>query len=213
MCAPRTLVIASRNAGKVAELRRLLVVWDLHEIRGIADFPDASTPEERGDTYTRNARLKAANATAATGLPALADDSGLEVDVLGGRPGIHSARYGGPGLSDRERVVRLLDELAGVPAGRRGAAFRAAVVLVWPDGRTVEAEGVCRGSITTVPRGDGGFGYDPVFFVPELGRTFAEAAAHEKASVDHRGRAMHALRGAVLRACSTAPRGPAATTS
>jgi XTP/dITP diphosphohydrolase len=210
VCAPRTLVIASRNAGKVAELGRLLAAWGIDSIRGIADFSDAPAPVESGASYAENARIKAASAVAATGMATLADDSGLEVDALGGRPGLHSARYGGPGLTDAMRVARLLADLDGVPAPARGAAFRAVVVLAWPDGRTLVAEGACRGRILDAPRGLGGFGYDPVFFDPGLGRTFAEISADEKARVDHRGRAIGALGEALTRACPGPSRsGPA----
>jgi XTP/dITP diphosphohydrolase len=210
---PRTLVIATRNAGKIAELERLLGSGGVDHIRGIGEFPDAREPEEHGESYAENARIKATHAAAVTGLPALADDSGLEVDALGGRPGVYSARFGGPGLSAPERVERLLEELAGVGPERRGAAFRAVVVLAWPDGRVVEAEGVCRGHIARAPRGDGGFGYDPVFLVPEIGRTFAEARPHEKASLDHRGRAIRALHDAVLRACRAVTGSPSTAAS
>jgi XTP/dITP diphosphohydrolase len=195
---PPSIVIASRNPGKVAELRVLLAPWGVETVRGIAEFPGAVEPEETGASYAENARIKAMAAAAATALPALADDSGLEVDALGGRPGIHSARYGGPGLDAPQRVARLLAELDGVPDGARGAVFRAVVVLAWPDGRLVEAAGECRGSIARAPRGMRGFGYDPVFVFPGFGgRTFAELSAAEKAGVDHRGRAVRAL-GALL---------------
>lgn len=201
MCVPRTVVIASRNPGKVAELRRQVGAWGVAEVRGIAEFPDAVEPVESGATYIDNARIKAVGGAAATGLPTLADDSGLEVDALGGRPGVHSARYGGPGIDNAGRIARLLAELDGVPEARRGAAFHAVVVLAWPDGRTIEAEGACRGSIALAPRGSGGFGYDPVFVFPAFGRTFAEVSPAEKARVDHRGRAMAALRERILAAC------------
>jgi XTP/dITP diphosphohydrolase len=202
MCVPRTLVIASWNSGKVTELRRLVETWGVAEVRGIAEFPDAREPIEAGATYMDNARIKAVSGAAATGLPALADDSGLEVDALGGRPGVHSARYGGRGVSSRDRIGHLLDELGGVPEARRGAVFRAVVVLAWPDGRTLEASGECRGTIASAPRGSGGFGYDPVFVHPAFGRTFAEVSPAEKARVDHRGHAMEALRGKLLAACA-----------
>ncbi len=201
MCLPRRLVIASRNAGKVAELRRMLEAWGVPEVHGIAELSDAPEPLEDGATYIDNARIKAVSGAAATGLPTLADDSGLEVDALDGRPGVHSARYGGLGLDDRDRIARLLAELDGVPEVRRGAAFRAVVVLAWPGGRKVAAEGECRGGIAPAPRGSGGFGYDPVFVFPAFGRTFAEVSPAEKARVDHRGRAMEALRVRVLADC------------
>jgi XTP/dITP diphosphohydrolase len=204
MCVPRSLVIASRNTGKVAELRRMLEAWGVADVRGIAELSDAPEPVEDGTSYIDNARIKAASGAAVTGRPTLADDSGLEVDALGGRPGVHSARYGGPDLDNRVRIAHLLDELAGVPEARRGAAFRAVVVLAWPDGRTVEASGECRGSIAAAPRGSGGFGYDPVFVHPAFGCTFAEVSPAEKARVDHRGKAMEALRERLLAMCAQA---------
>lgn len=207
MCVPRTLVIASRNAGKVAELRGLVETWGVAQVRGIAEFSAAPEPIESGATYNDNARIKAVSGAAVTGLPTLADDSGLEVDALGGCPGVHSARYGGEGLDNRGRIARLLGELDGVPEARRGAVFRAVVVLAWPDGRTVEASGECRGSIAPAPRGGGGFGYDPVFVYPAFGRTFAEVSPAEKAAVDHRGRAMEALREKVVATCPRAHAG------
>lgn len=200
MRVPRTIVIASRNAGKVAELRALLAPWGVAGVRGIGEFPHAPEPAESGATYSENARIKAVSGAAATQLPTLADDSGLEVDALGGRPGIHSARYGGPGLSNADRIRCLLQELEGTPEEAREAAFRAVVVLAWPDGRVLETTGECRGRIATAPRGSGGFGYDPVFFYPAFGCTFAELRPEQKARVDHRGCAMAALRRALLEA-------------
>ena len=201
---PTTVVIASRNRGKVEELRSLLSTWGIVEVRGIGEFPGAPEPDEKGVSYAENAREKAAAGAAATGLPTLGEDSGLEVDALGGRPGIHSARYGGPGLTDVDRVTRLLAELEGIPEERRAAAFHAVAVLSWPDGRTVEGAGECRGRIAFAPRGSNGFGYDPVFIEPESGRTFAEMSPPEKARVDHRGRALGALHGALVECRETA---------
>jgi len=190
---PKTVVIASRNQGKVAELRSLLSTWGIAEVRGIGEFPGVPEAEEKGASYADNAREKAAAGAAATGFPTLGEDSGLEVDALGGRPGIYSARYGGPGLSDAERVARLLAELEGVPEEERTAVFHAVAVLRWPDGRTVEGAGERRGRIALAPRGSRGFGYDPVFIDPESGITFSEMSQEQKTRVDHRGRALRAL--------------------
>jgi len=188
---PPRLVLATANAGKVRELTALVAAWGADvEVRALADFPDVPAPEETGATYEENARLKAAAVAAATGWPALADDSGLEVDALGGAPGVQSARYG---RDDTERIARLLAALAGRPPAERGARFRCVMVLAWPDGRHVTAEGTVEGRIDEAPSGTGGFGYDPVFRARELGRTFAEASAEEKARVSHRARAMAAL--------------------
>jgi XTP/dITP diphosphohydrolase len=188
---PPRLVLATGNAGKVRELTALVRAWGADvEVRALAAFPGAALPDETGATYEENARLKAAATAAATAWPALADDSGLEVDALGGAPGLHSARYG---PDDAARIARLLAALRDRPAVARAARFRCVMVLAWPDGRHVAAEGVSEGRIETAPAGAGGFGYDPVFRSDDLGRTFAEASPEEKARVSHRARAMTAL--------------------
>ncbi len=189
----RPLVVATLNRAKGAELGRLLSGFPF-AITVLADVPGAALPEETGQSYRDNALLKARAAARQTGRLALADDSGLEVDALGGAPGIFSARYGGPGLDDRARVARLLAALAGVPADERTARFRAVIALVDPDGNETIVEGVVEGVITDAPRGTAGFGYDPVFFYPPLGRTFGELDADETDQVSHRGRAVRALR-------------------
>jgi XTP/dITP diphosphohydrolase len=189
---PARLILATANAGKVAELSRLARAWGVAEVRSLLDAPGVRLPEETGATYLENAALKARAVAAATGLPALADDSGLEVDALGGAPGVRSARFA---PTDGERIARLLDALGGV-ADRR-ARFRAVVVLAWPDGREQHAAGVCEGRIAEAPAGHGGFGYDPVFIADPLGRTFAASTAAEKERVSHRAAAMRAL-GAIL---------------
>ena len=190
---PPPLVVATLNRAKGAELVRLLANVPF-SIRLLADTPGASLPEETGQTYRENALLKARAAARFTGIVALADDSGLEVDALAGAPGIYSARYGGPGLDDRGRVAKLLDALAGVEEAHRTARFRAVIALVEPSGNEITAEGVVEGVITHAPRGTAGFGYDPVFFYPPLGRTFGELAPHETDRVSHRARALRALR-------------------
>jgi len=187
---PTRLVLATGNRGKVAELTALVAEWGSVEVRSLADVLPLVLPEETGATYEENATLKARAVAAATSLPALADDSGLEVDALGGAPGVRSARYG---TSDGERIGRLLGALAGRCGSERAARFRCVVSLAWPDGRVVSAEGTCEGTITDAPEGAGGFGYDPVFRSDELGRTFAAATSDEKARVSHRARAMRAL--------------------
>jgi XTP/dITP diphosphohydrolase len=189
----RRLVVATLNRAKGRELARLLAALHV-EIVVLADLPGARLPEETGATYAENARLKARAAARATGLSAIGDDSGLEVDALGGAPGVHSARYGGPGLDDAGRTARLLAALRDVPDVRRTARFRCVLALVGPDRTERVVEGTAEGVITREPRGTGGFGYDPVFFYPPLGRTFAELAADEKSRVDHRGAAVRALR-------------------
>jgi XTP/dITP diphosphohydrolase len=195
---PSRLVLATANPGKIRELHALVGAWGAIDVRSLAEFPDVRLPEESGLTYADNALLKARAAAAATKLPALADDSGLEVDALAGAPGVRSARYA---QSDAERISRLLAALEGV-ADRR-ARFRCVVVLAWPEGRTESAEGACAGRIAERPDGAAGFGFDPIFVSDELGRTFAAATAGEKGRVSHRARAVRAL-GARLAAGSGA---------
>jgi XTP/dITP diphosphohydrolase len=182
------LVCASANPGKVSELQALLD--GAVELRPRP--ADVAEVVEGADTLIGNARLKASAIAAATGLPAVADDTGLEVDALGGRPGVRSARYAGDAATDEDNRRRLLGELAGVTDRR--ARFRTCVVVRWPDGREFDAEGVCEGRIATEERGGRGFGYDSVF-VPDEGdgRTFAEMTAEEKHAISHRGRALRAL--------------------
>ena len=188
------LVIATSNRGKAAELRRLLAEAGLPvRVRTLDEWPGVVMPPEDGATFVDNARIKAVAVARQVGRPALADDSGLCVDALGGRPGVRSARYAGPGAGDAANNAKLLAELAGVPPEQRGAEFRCAVVLALPDGRWTAAEGRTRGRILTAPRGQGGFGYDPLFYSEELGMTFAEAGAEAKNRVSHRGRALRAL--------------------
>ena len=194
----RPLVLATLNRGKVPELQALL--GDIpFALRPLADYPDAVAPDETADTYRDNALLKARAASRLTGTWALADDSGLEVDALGGGPGVLTARFGGEGLSDVERCRLLLDRLAGVTPEHRRARFRCVIALASPDGRERVVEGVAEGVIADASRGTGGFGYDPVFYYPPFACTFAELDAERKARVSHRGiavrRAAEVLRG------------------
>ena len=188
----RPIVLGSTNAGKLRELRQLLAGLPV-EVRGLAEYPEAEPPEETGETFAENARLKATALARQLGCWVLADDSGLCVDALGGRPGVRSARYTGDDATDERNVARLLDELAGVDGARRAAAFVCVAVLASPEGVLFEAEGRCEGRIARHPRGENGFGYDPVFFYPGFGATFAEVSAEAKNAVSHRGRALRAL--------------------
>jgi XTP/dITP diphosphohydrolase len=190
----KEFVLATANPDKAREIREILGTQVALRPRP-AELPDV---DETGDTLIDNARLKARAIVDATGEPAIADDTGLEVDALGGAPGVYSARYAGKGASYRENVGKLLTELAGVP-DRRSACFRTVAIALYPDGREVVAEGVVVGSISFEPRGDSGFGYDPVF-VPDGGdgRTYAEMESDEKHSTSHRGAAFRMLRELLL---------------
>ena len=185
-------ILATFNRDKLRELAALLGLPGL-SLRALCDVPGAVAPEESGSTLRENALLKARAALALTGGPVIADDTGLEVDALGGRPGIHAARYAGPGASYADNRAKLLTELDGVEPVRRGARFRCACVACLPDGRELLAEGVLEGRITLAPRGANGFGYDAVFEVADLGRTMAELSDAEKNALSHRARAVRAL--------------------
>jgi XTP/dITP diphosphohydrolase len=189
------ILLASGNRKKAAEIRAILGAkgGPVDEVLSLADFPDVPPAVEDGDSFLANARKKAHPAAAATGLPALGEDSGIEVDALDGRPGIYSARYAGENAADDENWKKLLRELEGVPEEKRTARYRCVAVLAWPDGRELVADGSCEGRIAFAPRGSGGFGYDPVF-LREDGRTMAEFSPEEKAAVSHRGRALRRLR-------------------
>jgi XTP/dITP diphosphohydrolase len=188
--APAELVLATANPGKVRELRRLVAEWGPVSVRSLADWSGVELPPEDGATYEENAVLKARAVSQATGLAALADDTGLEVAGLDGGPGVRSARFA---PTNEERLEKLLAALRGRPEAARAARFVCVVALAWPDGSVETAAGECRGRIAETPSGDGGFGYDPVFVADDLGVTFAEASAAEKEAVSHRGRAVRAL--------------------
>ena len=186
------LVIATRNPGKLREYTALL--GDLPVVlRDLDAFPGAPEVAENQDTYLGNARQKALTLARFTRLPTLADDSGLEVDALGGQPGVRSARYAGPAATDRDNIALLLERLSGVPSARRRARFRCVIVVAQPAGELLSSEGICEGWITTEAHGRGGFGYDPVFYFPAAGRTFAEIAPDEKNRVSHRAHACERL--------------------
>jgi XTP/dITP diphosphohydrolase len=193
----RRLVVASLNRSKVRELIALL--GDLpYRVVPLVDVPGATLPDETATTYEGNALLKARAVAALDADVALADDSGLEVDALGGAPGVHSARFGGSGLDDAGRTALLLDRLRGIPPERRTARFRSVIAVVVRAGSAQTVEGVVEGIITDAPRGTGGFGYDPVFFHPGLGRTFGELSESEKSGVSHRALAARRARALLL---------------
>lgn len=196
MPADRRIVLATRNPGKVRELHEILadVLAELElELVSIRDFPDVGDVVENGITFAANSTLKAVHAARSTGLPALADDSGLAVDVLGGSPGVFSARWSGRHGDDLGNLDLLLRQIADVPDEHRGAAFVCAACLALPDGTTAVREGRFRGTLTREPRGDNGFGYDPIVQVEGDTRTSAELPTEEKNVLSHRGKAFRAL--------------------
>ncbi|MEK7294244.1 MAG: XTP/dITP diphosphatase [Nitrospirota bacterium] len=184
----KELVLATRNPDKGRELASLLK--DLRvRIRTLAEFPDVPEVVEDGETCEANAIKKAATIARVTGLPAVADDTGLMVEALGGRPGVHAARYAGEGATYEDNCRKLLHELAGVPRERRGARFITVAAIADPKGKGEGVQGILNGLITDMPAGTKGFGYDPLFFVPELGKTLAQLAPEEKNRISHRARA------------------------
>ena len=191
----RRVVVASRNAHKLREIAALLadagVPFDLVTIDQLA--PDAPLVEDE-PTFEANALAKARQAAAATGLPAIADDSGVEVDALGGAPGPRSARYAGKEATEGQNLRMLIRAVSGVPAAGRTARYRCLAVLTWPHGRELWAEGTCEGSLVSKPRGTEGFGYDPIFVPAGWEQTMAELPPKEKDRISHRGRAFRALR-------------------
>ena len=189
---PPRLLLATGNAGKQKELRELLADcgWEFAFPGQLGISMDI---EETGDTYAENAKIKAVHACLAAGIPALADDSGLAVQALGGAPGVWSARYAGPNATDADQREKLLTELRDVPPERRGATFECVIAIAVPNGSgdasVTYCQGRCEGRILERERGEGGFGYDPVFFLPGLRRTMAELSSKDKNAVSHRGKA------------------------
>ena len=196
--APLTLVMASRNPGKIRELEAILQDSGV-KLLSLADFPELPEIPEEGATFAENAAAKALEVARLTGHPALADDSGLMVDALGGAPGVFSARYAKARTAprpptDADNWGKLLDELKNVPRGERGAHFVCELALAWPDGRLLRARGECAGVIALAPQGDTGFGYDPVFSVPEYAATMAQLGPEIKNKISHRAMALAAFK-------------------
>lgn len=185
------LVLASKNSHKLAEMQRILGKLGLEVVLESEVGVDVDV-EETGTTFEENALLKAKSVMEASGMAAIADDSGLMVDTLHGAPGVYSARYGGLD-SDEARTALLLKNMKDVPQEQRTARFVSAIACALPDGRVVTASGTCEGMILFEPRGNSGFGYDPVFYVPQLGMTFAQADADAKNAVSHRGKSLEAF--------------------
>jgi XTP/dITP diphosphohydrolase len=190
---PKRLLLATNNRGKIREYTKLLKGIP-YRIITPAELGIATEVEETGDSFEENARLKATIFAAESRLLSLADDSGLEVDALGGEPGPLSHRYAGEGASDEDRYNYLLAKMQEVPEARRTARFRCVIAIAGLDGTVQTCSGECRGVITTEPRGSHGFGYDPVFYVPELGKTMAELTQVEKNRISHRARAAEKAR-------------------
>jgi XTP/dITP diphosphohydrolase len=186
------LAVATANQGKLAEIRSILEPMG-YTVKSAAELGFDREIAETGETFADNARLKAWAVASELGRPALADDSGLEVEALAGRPGVLSARYAGPGASKEERNAKLLEELAGLDPERRGAAFVCVMCLCLPSGQTLVAEGRLAGRIAQTPAGQRGFGYDPVFLLPQRGLTVAQLPPEEKNAISHRGRALRRL--------------------
>ena len=192
MGIPRRIVFASGNRGKLREVKRLLEGFGV-EVVPQSDL-DVDEADETGATFLENSLIKSRTAARATGLPAIADDSGLAVDALDGAPGVYSARYSGPGATDDSNIDKLLAALDGVPEPERTAAFHCVASFVDPDtGEEVVGEGIWRGRILDGRRGDGGFGYDPIFFDDRRAKSAAEFGADEKNEASHRGQALRAL--------------------
>lgn len=181
------VVLASHNQKKMVEMKAILSQMGV-EVLSQAEVGVDLEPEETGTTFEENARIKAQAVMQATGLPAIADDSGLMVDALGGDPGVYSARYGGPGLDDTGRWQLLLKNMAG--ESNRACKFVSVICCAFPDGGEVMARGECLGILAQGPSGDGGFGYDPIFYLPQLGKTMAQLTPAEKNQISHRARAL-----------------------
>lgn len=191
------LVLATNNRDKVKEIKHLLEELPV-TILTADDFLEFPDPEETGSTLVENAILKARAIAEFCELPALADDSGLEVDALDGAPGVYSSRYAGENVTYKDNYTKLLLELAGVPQEKRTARFRCVIAIIWEDASVDTVEGVAEGLITTTVVGDRGFGYDPVFFYPPLNKCFSEMSLDEKNQVSHRGRALQAARDLII---------------
>ncbi len=189
----KKLLVATHNKGKLANFADMLADMEI-EFLSLDDAGVTMDVAETGMTFRENALLKAVSYAQETGLPTLADDSGLEVDALDGAPGVYTARYGGAGLTHEERYLYLLDNLTAVSPPNRTARFRCVIVLVAPDGTLLgEAEGVCEGLIAQAPAGNGGFGYDPVFYLPDRQQTMAQVSSKTKHQISHRGRAIRKI--------------------
>lgn len=184
------IVAATANIDKIKEIREKLLSVPGLTIIPVSEIMDAPEIPKDAETFEGNALIKARTICSLTGMPAMADDSGLVVDALNGEPGVYSARYGGPGLDDKGRYMLLLEKMADIPDGSRQARFVCVIAIVLPDGREFTTTGRCEGSISRSPAGDSGFGYDPVFYIAEKKKTMAQLSMSEKNSLSHRGKAL-----------------------
>lgn len=194
MSIPDRIALATRNPGKIREILEICAAWPVewvtHDARADPTWPDV---EETGVTYAENAMLKATAIAAALGMPAISDDSGIEVDALDGGPGPRSARFAGEAAGDAENLDLLIERVRDVPDGSRTARYRCVATCAWPGGRALSAEAACEGRLLVEPRGSGGFGYDPIFVPSGFDRTMAELAPQTKNEISHRGKAVRAL--------------------
>ncbi|WP_251443238.1 XTP/dITP diphosphatase [Veillonella intestinalis] len=186
------IVVATHNKGKIREFKAALEPLGIEAV-SLADIVTVPEPEETGTTFLENARIKAQYYMKATNLPCLADDSGLAVDALAGAPGVYSARYAGEACDDEANNAKLIEELQAVPFEKRTARYVCELVLAYPDGQEITATGYCEGLIQDTPLGDGGFGYDPYFYVPQFQKTMAQISMEEKNAISHRGLALKEL--------------------
>ncbi len=189
------IVTATKNKGKISEIIKKFRDLNISgiELLSLSEFPDMPDIIEDGSTFSENSLIKAKAVSAFTGLISIADDSGLSVDALDGRPGVLSARYGGNGIDDKSRNILLLEEMKDIPIEKRNAKFVCVITLFFPDSRSYSVSGECNGIINFSPSGNNGFGYDPVFFLPEFNRTMAELSIEEKNKISHRGKAIDSL--------------------
>jgi XTP/dITP diphosphohydrolase len=191
MALPPKLALATKNPGKIREILEICADWPVEWVTAEgAEWPDI---EETGETYRENALLKAMEVARVLGVPAVADDSGIEVDALGGGPGLRSARFAGEHASDQENLSLLLARVADVPEGERTARYRCVAACAWPEGQAIDVEETCEGRLVLEPRGSGGFGYDPAFVPDGYEETMAELSPSEKNAISHRGKALRAL--------------------
>ncbi|WAA11609.1 XTP/dITP diphosphatase [Fervidibacillus halotolerans] len=189
----KEIIIATKNPGKAKEFKKIFDPYGI-QVKTLLDFPNAPDIEETGKTFRENAILKAEGIAKLLQRPVIADDSGLTIDALDGRPGVYSARYAGENKNDNDNIEKVLHEMKDVPFEDRTAQFRCTIAVTIPEEQTFTVEGVCNGIILTAKRGTNGFGYDPIFYYPDKGKTFAELDPEEKNTISHRGRAIQKLK-------------------